>query len=147
MPLALKAYSTVFEVWRFEECWRKEISTVLLKAQTSLTSLASVSMLSTVVYNSGMNFSPHDWLRFSCMIYRESYRRDRERGRGKKAKDKRELGLYWFEIIFWPQLASRMLFETHMTPLKKSLPRTQLTFHIKKIYIFFMESYFKMFMI
>lgn len=103
-----------------------------LKHRLVLASLVSVSMLFTVVYTSCMNFSPHDWLHFSCMIYRESYKRERERERGKKAKEKRELGLHWFEIIFWLQLASRTLFEMHVTPLKQSLPSTQLTFHIKK---------------
>lgn len=119
-----------------------------LKYRLVLASLVSVSILSTVLYTSYMNFSPHGWLHFSCMIYRAFYSRERDRQKERKiAKEKRELGLHWFEIIFWLQLARRTVFEMHVTPLKQSLPRTQLTFHIKKIYIFFMESYFKMFMI
>lgn len=75
----------------------------------------------------------------SFVLYRESPTEERggekERER-KKAIEKRELGLHWFEIIFWLQLATRILFEMHLTPLKQSLPRTQLAFHIKKMYLF-----------
>lgn len=62
----------------------KKSQQYFLKQRLVLASLVSVSMLSTVVYTS-MNFSPHDWLHFSCMIYRESYR---EGGEEKKQKRK-----------------------------------------------------------
>lgn len=65
----------------------KKSQQYFLKHRLVLASLVSVSMLSTVVYTSCMNFSPHDWLHFSCMIYRQSYRRERER---KEKKQKRK---------------------------------------------------------